>query len=108
MRRSVVKTGEFTRPRGNPSSARNGCDVRARSYVRWRIIADVPERGRGPMLTDFRQEFLAFAVARDVLRFGSFVTKAGRTTPYFFNAGLFDDGESVRLLGRYYADALLA
>jgi len=59
-------------------------------------------------LTDFRQEFLAFAVARDVLRFGDFVTKAGRRTPYFFNAGLFDDGESLRLLGRYYADALLA
>ena len=59
-------------------------------------------------MTDFRQEFLAFAVARDVLRFGDFITKAGRRTPYFFNAGLFDDGESVRLLGRYYADALLA
>ena len=59
-------------------------------------------------MTDFRQEFLAFAVARDVLRFGDFVTKAGRRTPYFFNAGLFDDGESLRLLGRYYADALLA
>lgn len=59
-------------------------------------------------MTDFRQEFLAFAVARDVLRFGEFVTKAGRKTPYFFNAGLFDDGESLRRLGRYYADALLA
>jgi len=40
-------------------------------------------------MTDFRQEFLAFALARDVLRFGEFVTKAGRRTPYFFNAGLF-------------------
>jgi orotate phosphoribosyltransferase len=59
-------------------------------------------------LTDFRQEFLAFAVARDVLRFGEFVTKAGRRTPYFFNAGLFNDGESLRRLGRYYAEALLA
>lgn len=61
-----------------------------------------------PVVTDFRQEFLAFAMARDVLRFGEFVTKAGRTTPYFFNAGLFNDGESLRRLGRYYAEALLA
>jgi orotate phosphoribosyltransferase len=59
-------------------------------------------------LTDFRQEFLAFAVARDVLRFGQFVTKAGRRTPYFFNAGLFNDGESLRRLGRFYAEAMLA
>jgi orotate phosphoribosyltransferase len=59
-------------------------------------------------MSDFRQEFLAFALARDVLRFGEFVTKAGRKTPYFFNAGLFDDGESLRRLGRYYAEALLA
>jgi orotate phosphoribosyltransferase len=57
---------------------------------------------------DFRQQFLAFALARDVLRFGEFVTKAGRRTPYFFNAGLFDDGESLRQLGGFYADALLA
>jgi orotate phosphoribosyltransferase len=57
---------------------------------------------------DFRQEFLAFALARDVLRFGEFVTKAGRRTPYFFNAGLFDDGESLRRLGHYYAQAFLA
>jgi orotate phosphoribosyltransferase len=59
-------------------------------------------------MTDFRQDFLAFALARDVLRFGEFVTKAGRKSPYFFNAGLFDDGESLRRLGRYYAEALLA
>lgn len=57
---------------------------------------------------DFRQEFLAFALARRVLRFGEFVTKAGRHTPYFFNAGLFDDGEALRRLGRFYAQALLA
>ncbi len=57
---------------------------------------------------DFRQDFLAFALARDVLRFGDFVTKAGRRTPYFFNAGLCSDGESLRQLGRYYAEAALA
>ena len=59
-------------------------------------------------MTPFRQDFLAFALARGVLRFGEFVTKAGRKTPYFFNAGLFNDGESLRRLGRYYAEAYLA
>ena len=59
-------------------------------------------------MTDFRQEFLAFALARDVLRFGEFVTKAGRRTPYFFNAGRFCDGASLRDLGRFYAQAFLA
>ncbi len=59
-------------------------------------------------MNDFRQEFLAFALARDVLRFGQFTTKAGRTSPYFFNAGLFNDGESLRRLGRFYGEALLA
>ena len=62
----------------------------------------------GPVMTDFRQQFLAFALARDVLRFGEFVTKAGRRTPYFFNAGSFNDGASLRELGQFYAQALLA
>jgi len=59
-------------------------------------------------MADFRQAFLAFSLAREVLRFGEFVTKAGRRSPYFFNAGLFHDGESLRRLGQFYADALLA
>ena len=59
-------------------------------------------------MSDFRQAFLAFALARDVLRFGQFVTKAGRKTPYFFNAGLFNDGESLKRVGEFYAQALLA
>ncbi|HMA31056.1 MAG TPA: orotate phosphoribosyltransferase [Casimicrobiaceae bacterium] len=58
-------------------------------------------------MTDFRQQFLEFALARDVLRFGEFVTKAGRKSPYFFNAGLFNDGASLRRLGEFYAEALL-
>ena len=58
-------------------------------------------------MTDFRQEFLSFALAYDVLRFGEFVTKAGRKTPYFFNAGLFCDGESLHRLGQFYAQAHL-
>jgi orotate phosphoribosyltransferase len=56
----------------------------------------------------FRQDFLGFALERGVLRFGQFVTKAGRRTPYFFNAGLFNDGDSLRRLGAFYAEAYLA
>ena len=59
-------------------------------------------------MSDFRREFLAFALACEVLRFGEFTTKAGRKTPYFFNAGLFNDGDSLRTLGRFYARALQA
>jgi len=59
-------------------------------------------------MSDFRQAFLEFALARQVLRFGEFVTKAGRRSPYFYNSGLFDDGESLRTLGKYYAQALIA
>ena len=59
-------------------------------------------------MRDFRQQFLEFALARDVLKFGEFITKAGRRTPYFFNAGLFSDGASLGRLGEFYADALLA
>ena len=59
-------------------------------------------------MTDFRQAFLQFALARDVLRFGEFITKAGRESPYFFNAGLFCDGASLGRLGEFYAEALLA
>jgi orotate phosphoribosyltransferase len=59
-------------------------------------------------MSDFRQEFLQFALAHDVLRFGEFVTKAGRRSPYFFNAGLFCDGASLGRLGEFYAQALLA
>jgi orotate phosphoribosyltransferase len=57
--------------------------------------------------SDFRQSFLAFALKQGVLKFGSFVTKSGRNTPYFFNSGLFNDGESLRRLGEYYAEAFL-
>ena len=57
---------------------------------------------------DFRQAFLDFSLAQGVLKFGSFTTKSGRNTPYFFNSGLFNDGESLRRLGEFYADAYLA
>ena len=59
-------------------------------------------------MSNFRQEFIEFAVARGVLCFGEFKTKAGRLSPYFFNAGLFNDGDSLRQLGQFYAKAVLA
>jgi orotate phosphoribosyltransferase len=56
---------------------------------------------------NFRQDFIRFAVERKVLRFGEFQTKAGRLSPYFFNAGLFNDGDSLRNLSQFYAQAIL-
>lgn len=53
-----------------------------------------------------RAAFVSFALAEGVLRFGQFVTKSGRTSPYFFNAGLFNKGASVGRLGQFYAQAL--
>jgi orotate phosphoribosyltransferase len=63
---------------------------------------------RHPQRDDFRREFVEFAIGAGVLRFGEFKTKAGRLSPYFFNAGLFGDGEGLGELGRYYARAALA
>lgn len=59
-------------------------------------------------MKNFRQEFIEFALARDVLCFGEFKTKAGRLSPYFFNAGLFNDGEALQKLGQFYAKAIAA
>ena len=55
----------------------------------------------------FRQDFIRFAVQQKVLSFGEFKTKAGRISPYFFNAGLFCDGTSLRNLAQFYAQAIL-
>ena len=54
------------------------------------------------------QNFVKFAVDAKVLRFGEFKTKAGRLSPYFFNAGLFCDGEKLGALARFYARAAIA
>ncbi|MDA8383561.1 MAG: orotate phosphoribosyltransferase [Betaproteobacteria bacterium] len=57
---------------------------------------------------DFREEFVHFAIQRGVLCFGEFKTKAGRLSPYFFNAGLFNDGDALARLADFYARAILA
>jgi orotate phosphoribosyltransferase len=59
-------------------------------------------------MTDFRQEFIQFAAAQRALLFGEFVTKAGRSSPYFFNAGMFSSGSALGQLCEFYAKAIAA
>jgi orotate phosphoribosyltransferase len=63
---------------------------------------------RTDMASDFRQEFIRFTIQQNVLRFGEFRTKAGRLSPYFFDAGLFYDGAALKKLAQFYAKAILA
>ena len=63
-----------------------------------------PPRAADPLA----QDFVSFSVEAGVLRFGEFQTKAGRLSPYFFNAGLFDDGAKLGRLAEFYARRLLA
>ena len=58
-------------------------------------------------MKDYQHDFIAFAITAGVLRFGDFTLKSGRTSPYFFNAGLFNTGEHLARLGRYYAQAII-
>jgi orotate phosphoribosyltransferase len=58
-------------------------------------------------MNDLRQEFIAFSVSAGVLKFGEFTTKAGRQSPYFFNAGLFHDGATLAKLADFYAQTLI-
>ena len=54
----------------------------------------------------YQREFIRFAIERGVLRFGEFTLKSGRTSPYFFNAGLFNSGLALARLGSFYAEAV--
>ena len=58
-------------------------------------------------MKDYQREFIDFAIHAGVLRFGEFTLKSGRTSPYFFNAGLFNSGEHLANLGRCYAQAII-
>lgn len=55
---------------------------------------------------DYQREFIEFSLEHEVLRFGEFTLKSGRTSPYFFNAGLFNTGARLAALGRFYAAAI--
>ena len=69
---------------------------------------NAPAPSPAPDREAFRREFVEFSIRAGVLRFGEFKTKAGRLSPYFFNAGLFCDGEKLGALARFYARAALA
>lgn len=58
-------------------------------------------------MKDYQHDFIDFAIRAGVLRFGDFTLKSGRTSPYFFNAGLFNTGEHLARLGRCYAQAIV-
>ena len=57
-------------------------------------------------MQEFQQQFIEFAIDKGVLCFGEFTLKSGRLSPYFFNSGRFNDGESLRRLGSYYRQAI--
>ncbi|SJM95777.1 orotate phosphoribosyltransferase [Crenothrix polyspora] len=58
-------------------------------------------------MLDYQKDFIAYALDCGVLKFGEFVLKSGRTSPYFFNTGLFNTGAQLAKLGQFYAQALL-
>jgi orotate phosphoribosyltransferase len=57
-------------------------------------------------MQDFQKAFIEFVIRHEILRFGSFTLKSGRTSPYFFNAGLFNTGEALSFIGNSYAAAI--
>ncbi|MEO2268141.1 orotate phosphoribosyltransferase [Pseudoalteromonas pernae] len=57
-------------------------------------------------MKEYQKQFIEFALSKQVLKFGEFTLKSGRTSPYFFNAGLFNTGKDLAKLGRFYAAAL--
>jgi orotate phosphoribosyltransferase len=59
-------------------------------------------------VADLRKDFIAFCIEQSVLKFGRFVMKSGRVSPYFFNAGLFNTGAALERLSQFYAKAILA
>ena len=67
----------------------------------------IQDPAQGAIADPLAQAFVAFAVECGVLRFGEFKTKAGRMSPYFFNAGLFDDGLKLMRLAEFYAERIL-
>jgi len=75
-------------------------------------MGNAPDMAAAPARTDGKdalaRDFIQFAIESGVLRFGQFKTKAGRLSPYFFNAGLFNDGAKLDRLAQFYARALIA
>jgi orotate phosphoribosyltransferase len=63
---------------------------------------------QGFAVSDYRQQFIQFALDHDALKFGQFTLKSGRSSPYFFNAGAFSTGAALGAIGQFYAEAILA
>ena len=70
------------------------------------IFIKAPFMSSTTPLKPYQQAFIEFALQKNVLKFGEFTLKSGRKSPYFFNAGLFDDGQSLSKLGEFYAQTL--
>jgi orotate phosphoribosyltransferase len=68
-------------------------------------MSEEPQRSES--MKPYQRQFIEFALNKQVLKFGEFTLKSGRTSPYFFNAGLFNTGRDLALLGRFYAAALM-
>jgi uridine monophosphate synthetase len=71
-------------------------------------VDDATTASSSASLEPYQREFLEFSLAQGVLKFGSFVLKSGRTSPYFFNAGLFASGAALFTLGKAYASAIMS
>jgi orotate phosphoribosyltransferase len=85
--------------------------VAERIPLRLRLVSvnkELPMAVNGGGQDQLAQDFVRFSVESGVLRFGNFRTKAGRDSPYFFNAGLFDDGAKLGRLAQFYAQRILA
>jgi len=76
--------------------------------VREKLLNQSADDAMNTIIEPYQKEFLEFSLAEGVLKFGSFVLKSGRTSPYFFNAGLFASGASLFKLGNAYASAIMA
>ena len=84
-------------PNGSPDGARG---------VSCRMGATETAAGEGNPMEQYKQDFITFMVESDVLKFGEFTLKSGRTSPFFMNAGAYVTGEQLKRLGEYYAQAI--
>lgn len=76
--------------------------------ARLAVLQSKDDKGEHPGIAPYQKDFLEFSLKEGVLKFGSFVLKSGRTSPYFFNAGLFSSGSALHKLGKSYAAAIMA
>lgn len=93
--------------RGISNAENPGAAARALGESLQTAAAQQQQKESPVQLHRYQQEFLDLCVAQGVLKFGSFVLKSGRTSPYFFNAGLFASGKALHQLGRAYASTIV-